>query len=74
MKRYDLEIILASPAFMKKLNRRYRGKNKPTTVLAFPLSKNQGQLFLAPRLIKKKDLGRILIHGLQPLLKKFHAA
>lgn len=33
----DLTIVLTDDAGIKKLNRTYRGKNKPTNVLSFPM-------------------------------------
>ena len=46
--KYDLDIIIATPAMMKKIYK------KNANVLSFNLSKNQGQIFLEPNLIKKE--------------------
>lgn len=36
--RFEVNILLTGDAALKKLNRDYRGKNKPTNVLSFPQS------------------------------------
>jgi ssRNA-specific RNase YbeY (16S rRNA maturation enzyme) len=45
-KKYDLSLVLAGNGLMKKLNLKYRRKNKTASVLSFPLSKNQGEIFI----------------------------
>jgi rRNA maturation RNase YbeY len=45
-KKYELSVVLCGPATSRKLNRALRGKNRPTNVLSFPLSKNSGEIFL----------------------------
>lgn len=45
-KKYELSLVFASNALMKKLNNRYRRKNQPAAVLSFPLSANQGEIFI----------------------------
>lgn len=45
-KKYDLSIVLADGQLMKRLNRVYRKKNKAASVLSFPLSKKQGEIFI----------------------------
>jgi len=54
-KPYDLSLVLCGDALTQKLNKRYRKKNKPTNVLSFPLSKNEGEIFLNLPLIKKES-------------------
>ncbi|OGF67097.1 rRNA maturation RNase YbeY [Candidatus Giovannonibacteria bacterium RIFCSPLOWO2_02_FULL_43_11b] len=46
--KYNLDLIFATPSIMKKIYK------KNTNVLSFDLSKNQGQIFLEPNLIKKE--------------------
>lgn len=53
-KKYSLTIIIASPARMKKLNTIYRDKQKPTDILSFPVSKNEGEIYLCPSEAKKE--------------------
>ena len=45
-KEYELSLVFIDAKLSRKLNRIYRGKNKPTNVLAFPLSKNSGEIFI----------------------------
>ncbi len=45
-KKYELSLVFGGNALMKKLNARYRKKNKPASVLSFPFSKTQGEIFL----------------------------
>jgi len=45
-KQYKLSIVFCGNSLSQKLNRIYRGRNKPTNILAFPLSKSEGEIFL----------------------------
>ncbi len=45
-KQYDLSLVFSTGSLMKKLNNRYCAKDQPTSVLAFPLSKKQGEIFI----------------------------
>lgn len=45
-KSYELSLVFADKDLMRKLNLNYRKKNKPTDVLAFPLEKNIGEIFI----------------------------
>ena len=40
---YELSILFVSDSEIQKLNRHYRGKNKPTDVLSFPLQEGDPQ-------------------------------
>lgn len=56
------------------LNRTYRGKDKPTNVLSFSLSKNEGELIICLAKVRKETklfhrsfpnlLAFLVIHGL----------
>ena len=73
--RNSVAVFLVDNATMRRLNRKYRGKNKTTNVLAFPTpvhfrlppraGKTLGEIYLAPNYIKKKseDSLLLLIHG-----------
>jgi probable rRNA maturation factor len=71
---YELSIAIVGNARSQKLNKTYRGKNKPTNVLSFSLSKTNGEIVLAPKVIardaKKFALSTthmtayLLIHGM----------
>jgi len=72
-KKYSLSIAFISKNKSKELNNKYRGKNKPTNILSFPLSKKEGEILLCPELIKTETkkfgrtfrglLGFLVIHG-----------
>ncbi len=63
---YELEINLLRPSAIQKLNKIYRGKNRPTTILSFVASESKGfvnaatsgqylgEIFLCPSIIKKQ--------------------
>ena len=42
LERTELSLVLANDAFVKELNRDYRGKDKPTNVLSFPALEEDG--------------------------------
>lgn len=45
-KGYELSLVFVGSAFSRKLNKNLRGKDKPTNVLSFELSKNSGEVFM----------------------------
>lgn len=53
-KDYELSIVIIGKAKSKQLNHKYRGKNYPTDVLSFNLSKNVGEIFITPEIAKIK--------------------
>jgi rRNA maturation RNase YbeY len=65
-KKYELDLVFTDTKMMKRLNRKYRKKNKDSNVLAFRLSPEVGQIFLNPKYIKKRgeDLFALYVHGL----------
>lgn len=78
-----VDIYLASDDLMAEINYRYRKKKEPTTVLSFPAADGPypeisqrplGEIYLAPRLIKKKKqkIDGLLIHGLLHLVGYDH--
>jgi probable rRNA maturation factor len=84
----ELSIVLVSDAQIRKLNKLYRNKDKPTDVLSFPIGeKVNGWLILGDIVIsvdtarrQAKELGhsleeelkRLLVHGLVHLLGYDH--
>ena len=72
-KSYALSFSFTTPAHMKKLNLIYRDKNKPTDILSFPLSENEGEIYISRSEARKeaKKFGRtaenflkfLFIHG-----------
>ena len=72
-KKYDLSLVFAPNGLMKKLNSRYRRENQPASVLSFPFSKEQGEIFI--NLSQKKHPPLYLfIHGLLHLKSFKHSA
>ncbi len=73
-KTYELSLVFVPDETSTQLNFSYRGKNKPTNVLAFPLSKTEGEIFINPNKAKEearewsktyeKFIGFLFIHGL----------
>jgi len=76
-----LSIALVGQGRIKELNKRYRGKNRTTDVLAFP-GDGLGEIVICLREVKKntkrfgsvfkKELARVLIHGILHLLGEDH--
>jgi len=72
-KEIDLSIVFVGEAGMRKLNKKYRGKNKVTDVLSFGDELNE--IVICLREVKnnakiynstfKKELARVLIHGIK---------
>ena len=73
-KKYSLSIAFISANKSREINKKYRKKDKPANVLAFPYSQNEGEILLAPQVIKReaKDFGLsagaferfLVIHGM----------
>jgi ssRNA-specific RNase YbeY (16S rRNA maturation enzyme) len=53
-KDYDLSWAFITPKKIQKLNLIYRNMNKPTDILSFPLSKNEGEIYICKSESKKK--------------------
>jgi len=79
----DLSIVLLGQGKMRKLNKKYRGKNRVTDVLAFPNKElGLGEIVICLREVKKnakrfnstleEELARVLIHGILHLLGYDH--
>lgn len=78
---FELSIALVSQERIKKLNKKYRKKNRPTDILSFSY-KNSGEIIICPKEIKKnaknfgstfeKELTHVLIHGLLHLFGYDH--
>ena len=45
-KGYQLSLVICGDALAQKMNKRYREKTYKPNVLSFPLSKNEGEIFL----------------------------
>jgi len=83
-KKYELSIALVDAKTSKKINRETRGKDYPTNILSFSLTKNSGELILhSPSIIRdakkfgmeKKDFFiYIVIHGMLHLKGMQHGS
>jgi probable rRNA maturation factor len=83
-KRYSLSIACVDEKTSKKINKKYRNKNKPTNILSFPLQKNMGEIILCPKIIKRdaknfnktfsQFLGFLVIHGMLHLKGMEHSS
>lgn len=82
-KEANLSIVLVGQGRIRELNKRYRGENRVTDVLAFPNQElGLGEIVICLREVKKnakrfsstfeKELARVLIHGILHLLGYDH--
>ncbi len=72
--KYELSLVFVTNSESKRLNRIHREKNKPTNILSFPLSSDNGEIFIDLELCKKQCaefnrtytnfVGFLVIHGL----------
>ena len=53
-KHYDLTMIVTNQARMKRLNTIYRDKESATDILSFPISKNEGEIYICPSETRKE--------------------
>ncbi|OHA89464.1 MAG: rRNA maturation RNase YbeY [Candidatus Zambryskibacteria bacterium RIFCSPHIGHO2_02_FULL_43_14] len=60
---YELSLVFASDTLTRRLNRTYRGIDKPTNVLAFPLSKTSGEIFINRTRAKPFSVKYLFIHA-----------
>ncbi len=78
----DLSIVFLNKDRIKKLNREYRKKNCPTDVLSFLYNGKEGEIVICPEEVRqnakrygttfKKEVARVLIHGLLHLFGYDH--
>jgi probable rRNA maturation factor len=87
-KEYSLSIAYISKAKAQEINKKYRKKDKPTNVLSFPFSKNEGEILLCRSLIKEETknknktggrnytewLSFLVIHGMLHLKGHTHSS
>ncbi len=83
-KKYDLTIIFCTPEESKLRNKTYRDKDYPTNILSFPLSEDEGEIYIslatARRDAKKfemsyvKFLHLLVIHGVLHLKGHEHSS
>lgn len=73
-KKYDLTVIFCSPKESQERNKVYRDKDYPTNILSFPLSKDEGEIYISLSTVRadvkkfempyKKLLHLLVIHGI----------
>lgn len=83
-KSYNLSVVFVGKEKSRKLNLAYRGKDKETNVLSFPLDKNNGEIFINLKLAdrQKEDFDKnlknfvtyLFIHGLLHLKGMQHGS
>lgn len=79
---FELSLTFVTDNKIKTLNKQYRGKNKPTDVLAFPLESGIGDIVISVETAKRnaKKFGKtfidelkfLMIHGFLHLLGYDH--
>jgi probable rRNA maturation factor len=83
-KNYSLSLAFIGEKRSRTLNRTFRGKDKPTDILSFPLSKDTGEIFinLTRSKVESKKFNRkyknfvafLFIHGLVHLKGHTHGS
>ena len=83
-KKYELSLVFIGDKLSRQLNKKYRKINRPTTVLAFPLSENSGEIFINLSSAKKQSaqfgkkygnfVGFLFIHALLHLKGYEHSS
>lgn len=73
-KKYDLTIIFCSPKESQERNKIYRDKDYPTNILSFPLSQEEGEIYISLSTVRRdakkfemsynKFLHLLVIHGI----------
>ncbi len=83
-KSYTLTIVFCSPKESQERNKAYRGKDYPTNILSFPLSENEGEIYICLSKARKdakefemsynKFLHLLFIHGVLHLKGHDHGS
>lgn len=81
---YELSLVIIRKDEMKKINKSYRGIDEPTDILSFPLTDNEGEIFICPEMARKEApnfdrdydnfIKYLFIHGLTHLKGFDHSA
>ncbi len=83
-KKYNLSIIFCTPLESKLKNKTYRDKNYPTNILSFPLSEDEGEIYISLSTARRdaknfemsylKFLHLLVIHGVLHLKGHEHSS
>jgi probable rRNA maturation factor len=83
-KNYSLTIVFCTPKESQEKNKAYRGKDYPTNILSFPLSKNEGEIYISLSTARKdakefdmsydQFLHLLIIHGCLHLKGHLHGS
>ena len=83
-KDYSLSLVFIGEKRSRTLNKKYRGKNRSTNILSFPLDKKSGEIFITPKVAERESklFGRkldnfmafLFIHGLMHLKGHLHGS
>lgn len=83
-KNYDLTIVFCTPKESKERNDVYRDKSYPTNILSFPLSKDEGEIYISLATVRRdakkfemsyaKFLHLLVIHGILHLKGLAHGS
>ena len=81
---YDLSVVFIGVRRSQELNRIHRKKDRPANILTFPLSKNEGEIFITPSQARKdapkfrrsyrEFIADLFIHGLFHLKGDAHGS
>jgi probable rRNA maturation factor len=61
---YELSLVFCGNALSRRLNATYRGKDYPTNVLSFPISKTAGEIFINLSKLGAFSAPELFVHGL----------
>ena len=83
-KKYTLSLVFIGDARSKTLNKKYRKNNTPANILSFPVSKDEGEIYINTRLAQRESrlfnmnttqfIGYLFIHGLLHLKGYSHSS
>lgn len=73
-KKYNLTVVFCTPKESQERNKTYRNKDYPTNILSFPLSSDEGEIYISLSTVRRdtkkfemsyhKFLHLLIIHGI----------
>jgi probable rRNA maturation factor len=83
-KKYEVTVIFCTPKESQERNKTYRGKDYPTNILSFPLSQDEGEIYISLSTVRRdaknfemsyiKFLHLLIIHGMLHLKGMDHSS